>query len=169
MDSNEEGIGQKDQKPMTARILSQAVSVFKPTEIKYSTFAWSHLISVYSWQDFSNMVSGANKGLPIKVPTIPIKVVTTNGTPVSIIVWIHRVRNILLIFRFYTKETVVALLSLTITDATVTIRKLSPLDCKKNVYYSLKMMGVVCIDFTKFFMICPHFTFMVKLWFQMRR
>ena len=39
MDSNEEGIGQKDQKPMTARILSQAVSVFKPTEIKYSTFA----------------------------------------------------------------------------------------------------------------------------------
>ena len=86
MDSNEEGIGQKDQKPMTARILSQAVSVFKPTEIKYSTFAWSHLISVYSWQDFSNMVSGAHKGLPIKVPTIPIKVVTTNGTPVSTIV-----------------------------------------------------------------------------------
>ena len=78
------------------------------------------------------MVSGANIGLPIKVPTIPIKVVTTNGTPVSIIVWIHRVRNILLIFRLYTKETVVALLSLTITDATVTIRKLSPLDCKKK-------------------------------------
>ena len=77
------------------------------------------------------MVSGANIGLPIKGPTIPIKVVTTNGTPVSIIVWIYRVRNILLIFRLYTKETVVALLSLTITDATVTIRKLSPLDCKK--------------------------------------
>ena len=52
------------------------------------------------------MVSGTHKGLPlpIKVPTIPIKVVTTNGTLVSIIVLDLEGWNILLIFRLYTRR-----------------------------------------------------------------
>ena len=46
-----------------------------------------------------------------------------------------------------------ALLSFTITDATVTIRKLSPLDCKKK---ALKMMGVVvALGLRDFFLLSP--------------
>merc|ERR1739848_173892 len=58
MESNvEENEACPKEKPITARILSSA--------------------------DFSSMISGTPKGLPIKVPTIPIEVVTTNGTQAS--------------------------------------------------------------------------------------
>ena len=49
-------------------------------------------------QTLSNMMSGTQKGLPIKVPTIPIKVVTTNGTPVCIIFETFEQSVFLLIF-----------------------------------------------------------------------
>ena len=45
------------------------------------------------------MMSGSSKGLPIKVPTIPIKVMTSNASQVSIIL------NILSIFR-YVRESI---------------------------------------------------------------
>lgn len=35
-------------------------------------------------QDLKDMMSGSSKGLPIKVPTIPIKVITSNASQVSV-------------------------------------------------------------------------------------
>ena len=42
-------------------------------------------------QDLKDMMSGSSKGLPIKVPTIPIKVITSNASQVSLKVFIHQV------------------------------------------------------------------------------
>ena len=69
---------QTKDKTLTARILSTAVS-------KKSWFQHIFRILInFKFQDISAMMSGAQKGLPIKVPTVPIKVVTSNTTQVNL-------------------------------------------------------------------------------------
>ena len=70
----EENVVKKD-KPITARILSSAVCIL-------TIFFRELNFDKNFFQDLKDMMSGSSKGLPIKVPTIPIKVMTSNASQV---------------------------------------------------------------------------------------
>ena len=78
-------------KTLTARILSQSVC-FSICYVhdKYLLWFYEFLINCccfflfWKIQDYSAMMSGNQKGIPLKVPSIPIKVLSPNTTQVCL-------------------------------------------------------------------------------------